>query len=90
MPLRSLIRLEAPDPVFTADEFRAHARIRSTAENDLIDGYIAAATAYLEGEQGPQLDQMEDFNTDGIKLKGRLDVGAAWIDYRGAVKNPGS
>lgn len=46
--------------------------------------------AYLEGEQGPQLDQMEDFNTDGIKLKGRLDVGAAWIDYRGAVKNPGS
>lgn len=46
--------------------------------------------AYLEGEQGPQIEQMEDFNTDGIKLKGRLDVGAKWIDHRGAVKNPGS
>tara|TARA_R110002073_G_scaffold120601_1_gene262647 strand:- start:20372 stop:22237 length:1866 start_codon:yes stop_codon:yes gene_type:complete len=46
--------------------------------------------AYLEGEQGPQIFQEDDWDTDGIKLKGRLDVAAKAIDYRGMVKNPGS
>lgn len=73
-------------------------RLASLAGGSADDWYLFASPsqvdtiefAYLEGEQGPQLEQMEDFNTDGIKLKGRLDVGASWIDYRGAVKNPGS
>lgn len=73
-------------------------RLASLAGGSADDWYLFASPAqvdtiefaYLEGEQGPQLEQMEDFDTDGIKLKGRLDVGAAWIDYRGAVKNAGS
>lgn len=51
---------------------------------DIID------IAYLEGEQGPQVFQTENFDTDGLEFKGRLDFAAAWIDHRGAVKNPGS
>ena len=52
-PIRSLTRIDpAPAQVFTAADFRAHARIRTDAEDTLIDGYIAAATDYLEGEHG--------------------------------------
>ncbi|HBU63649.1 MAG TPA: peptidase U35, partial [Oceanicaulis sp.] len=73
-------------------------RLASLSGGSADDWYLFASPnqvdiiefAYLEGEQGPQIEQMEDFDTDGIKLKGRLDVGAAWIDHRGAVKNPGS
>lgn len=73
-------------------------RLASLTGGSADDWYLFASPgavdiiefAYLEGEQGPQLEQEEDFNTDGVKLKGRLDVGAAWIDHRGAVKNAGS
>ncbi|WP_430430200.1 prohead protease/major capsid protein fusion protein [Oceanicaulis sp.] len=73
-------------------------RLASLSGGSADDWYLFASPnqvdiiefAYLEGEQGPQLEQTEDFNTDGIKLKGRLDVGASWIDHRGAVKNAGS
>ncbi len=44
--------------------------------------------AYLEGEAGPVLEQEEDFNTDSISLKGRLDVATKAIDFRGMVKTP--
>ncbi len=46
--------------------------------------------ASLEGEQGPVIQQVEDFDTDSIKLKARLRRAAKAIDYRGMVKNPGS
>lgn len=46
--------------------------------------------AYLDGEQGPQVFQEDDFDTDSVKLKARLDVAAAAIDFRGMVKNAGS
>ena len=44
--------------------------------------------AYLEGESGPVIEQEEDFNTDAVSLKGRLDVAAKAIDHRGMVKTP--
>ncbi|MFW6299488.1 MAG: prohead protease/major capsid protein fusion protein [Oceanicaulis sp.] len=73
-------------------------RLASLSGGSADDWYLFASPsqvdiiefAYLEGEQGPQLEQEEDFNTDGVKLKGRLDIGGAWLDHRGAVKNPGS
>ncbi len=46
--------------------------------------------AELEGQSGVFIDQMVDFDTDGIKIKARREFAAAWIDYRGAMKNPGS
>lgn len=44
--------------------------------------------AYLEGEAGPVIEQEDDFNTDAVSLKGRLDFAAKAIDFRGMVKVP--
>ncbi|MBC3492712.1 prohead protease/major capsid protein fusion protein [Pseudomonas taiwanensis] len=46
--------------------------------------------AYLEGEQGVFTETREGFEVDGVEIKARLVFGAAWIDYRGAYKNPGA
>lgn len=46
--------------------------------------------AYLEGEQGVFTETREGFEVDGMEIKARLVFGAAWIDYRGAYKNPGA
>jgi hypothetical protein len=46
--------------------------------------------AYLEGAQGPQTEQQTDFDTDTLKFKVRLDVGAGAVDWRGIYRNPGA
>ncbi|GAB3464260.1 hypothetical protein GCM10027398_08560 [Azotobacter salinestris] len=46
--------------------------------------------AYLEGEQGVFTETREGFEVDGMEIKARLVFGAAWIDFRGAYKNPGN
>ena len=47
-------------------------------------------STYLEGEQGVFTETREGFEVDGLEVKARLVFGAAWIDYRGAYKNPGN
>ncbi len=47
------------------------------------------ALMYLEGEQGPQLDERNGFDVDGIEYKVRLDTGAKALDARPFYKNPG-
>lgn len=46
--------------------------------------------AYLEGQEGVYTDSTVDFDTDGMKLKCRHDIGAKAIDFRGLVRNPGA
>lgn len=46
--------------------------------------------AYLEGEEGVFTETREGFEVDGMEIKARLVFGAAWIDYRGAYRNPGA
>lgn len=46
--------------------------------------------AYLAGEEGLQVMTEQGFDSDVFKVKGRLDYGAGWIDYRGWYKNPGA
>jgi hypothetical protein len=48
--------------------------------------------AYLEGSgaTGPMLETREGWDIDGQEYKAREEFGAAAIDYRGLVKNPGS
>jgi hypothetical protein len=46
--------------------------------------------AYLEGEEGPQIDHEEGFEIDGMRFKVRLDYGAAFLDWRGWYKNVGA
>ena len=45
---------------------------------------------YLEGAEGVYVEQMVDFDTDGIKVKARLDFAAKVIDWRGLVRSNGS
>ncbi len=45
--------------------------------------------AYLKGQKGAFMESKPDFDTDGIRLKCRLDVGAKAIDWRGFFKNEG-
>ena len=46
--------------------------------------------AYLQNERGLFMESQADFNTDGIKLKCRLNMGCKVIDYRGFYKNEGA
>lgn len=42
---------------------------------------------YLEGEEGPYLEQREGFDRDGIEFKVRHDFGVGVEDYRGLAKS---
>jgi len=44
---------------------------------------------YLEGQQGVYIETQQGFDVDGVKIKARMDFGAAAIDYRGLQKNAG-
>lgn len=66
--------------------------------NSAISWYLAASPnqidtivrAYIMGEQRPYFEEKVGFETDGISVKSRLDVGTGVIDYRGLYKNPGA
>lgn len=44
---------------------------------------------YLEGNEGVYLEQEQEFRTDGLAWKARLEFFAAVIDHRGMVRNAG-
>lgn len=46
--------------------------------------------AYLQGEEGPQVETKAGFEVDGVQLKVRLDFGAAFLDHRSWYMNPGA
>jgi hypothetical protein len=46
--------------------------------------------AYLEGTNGPTTETETDFDSDTLKFKIRLDVGAGVVDWRGIYQNPGA
>ena len=46
--------------------------------------------AYLQGEEGPQIDTRAGFEVDGLEIKCRLDFGAAFLDFRGWYANAGA
>lgn len=45
--------------------------------------------AYLEGEDGPAIENRVGFDIDGLEIKCRLDFDAAPVDWRGLHKDPG-
>ncbi|ODA67105.1 Mu-like prophage major head subunit gpT [Methyloligella halotolerans] len=70
-------------------------------EPRLSDGlrwYVAASPAeidgleyaYLEGEEGPQIETKAGFEVDGVQIKVRLDFGAGMVEWRSWYANPGS
>lgn len=46
--------------------------------------------AYLEGQQGLNLETRMGFNVDGVEVRARMDFGGGWVDHRAWVKNPGA
>ena len=46
--------------------------------------------SFLDGQETPMLDSQEDFNTDGLAWKVRLDHGVSGIGFRGAFLNAGA
>lgn len=65
--------------------------------NSATSWYIAASpdqidiivVAYLEGEEGPQVESRIGFDVDGVEIKCRLDFGTKVVDWRGLHKDPG-
>lgn len=45
--------------------------------------------AYLEGEEGVQIETKAGFEVDGVQIRARLDFGAGFVDHRGWHMNPG-
>ena len=45
---------------------------------------------YLEGQQGVYIETEQGFDVDGVKIKARMDFGAAALDFRGLQKNAGA
>jgi hypothetical protein len=45
--------------------------------------------AYLEGEEGPQVESRIGWDVDGVEVKCRLDFGTKVVDWRGFHKDPG-
>lgn len=67
-------------------------RMSGTRYHLLADAGEAAAieVAFLDGNETPYLETAQAFDTDGGKLKVRLDYGVAGHDWRGAVTNAGA
>jgi hypothetical protein len=67
-------------------------RMSGTRYHLLADANEAAAieVAFLDGVDTPYLETAQAFDTDGGKLKVRLDYGVAGHDWRGAVTNAGA
>ncbi|WP_291329979.1 Mu-like prophage major head subunit gpT family protein [Desulfovibrio sp. UCD-KL4C] len=61
----------------------AHYLIGDPAQVDTIE------VAFLDGIESPFVDEEPDFDSDGLKIKVRLEAGAGLMDHRGFQKNPG-
>lgn len=46
--------------------------------------------AYLQGEEGVQVETKSGWEVDGVSVKARLDFGASFVDFRSFMKNPGA
>lgn len=74
-------------------ELLVEARLSSTtrwyviADPAVIDGL---EYAYLQGEEGPQVETKAGFEVDGMQFKVRLDFGAGFLDWRSWFMNPGA
>ncbi|MBS0573133.1 MAG: HK97 family phage prohead protease [Proteobacteria bacterium] len=74
-------------------ELLVEARLSSTirwyviADPAAIDGL---EYAYLQGEEGPQVETKAGFEVDGMQFKVRLDFGAGFLDWRSWFMNPGA
>ena len=55
-----------------------------------VGGWEVGEYAYLDGEEGPNLNSEADFTTDGFRLRVRHIFGAKMLDWRGVYKAKGA
>ena len=79
--VRSLVPIV--EPRLDANSTTAWYFIADPAQIDTVE------YCYLEGQQGVYIETQQGFDVDGVKIKARMDFGAAAIDYRGLQKNAG-
>lgn len=79
--VRGLVRDIVDTPRMTGTRYTL---LASASESAAIE------VAFLDGNDTPYLETAQAFDTDGGKLKVRLDYGVAGHDWRGAVTNPGA
>jgi hypothetical protein len=72
------------DPVMDATSTTAWYLIADPMDAPLLE------VRFLDGLQTPYIGQDEEFLTDAIRWKVRLDYGVAANDYRGGFKNAGA
>lgn len=67
------------------------ARLTGTTRYSFTDPNInpVIEMAFLNGNQNPYLEMMQEWRVDGVSWKSRLDVACAGRDWRGVVRNPG-
>lgn len=86
---RNIIRDWGPlevvsDPTLDGNSTTAWYMVADPMEAPLVEVH------FLDGQQNPYIDTEEEFLTDAIRWKVRLDYGVAANDYRGGYKNAGS
>jgi hypothetical protein len=71
------------EPRLDADSTKAWYLAADPSQIDIIE------MAYLLGQDEPQIEQQNMFNSDRAGFKVRHEFGAGVMDYRGLFKNPG-
>ena len=79
--VRGLVRDIVDTPRMSGTRFHL---LASPAEAAAIE------VAFLDGQSEPYLETAQAFDTDGGRLKVRMDYGVAGHDFRGAVTNAGT
>lgn len=88
-------------PATASDANPFAGRLEVVVEPRLVSAtrwYVASApgrpeslvAAHLEGNRAPMLDSRQGFEVDGMEFRCRLDFGAAFLDWRGWITNPGA
>jgi hypothetical protein len=72
------------EPVLDANSLTAWYLASNNGQVDTVE------YCYLDGAEGPVIEQEVGFEIDGLSLKARLDFAAKAIDYRGLYQGAGS
>ena len=97
MQARQLVASFYPATTTTTQPFQLSVTVEPRLDaNSATAWYLAAGNqsaleyGYLDGALGVQISQEEGFETDGMKVKARLDFGCGWTTPVGWVKSTGA
>lgn len=85
----------APNPFMNQMQVLAEPRLDATSATGWYtfaspDRAPTIEVAFIGGNDAPFIDQMEDWHTDGLLMKGRIEFDATFLDFRGTTYNDGT